>query len=391
MTPPPLADAPSLLATASDGRPDFLVRLGLLIPCSVEDVEAAFRDAAKQMHPDRGGTVAEFVQLEADYEAALEYARIYTNRRGWLAANIERYAAQQELIAEIERRGGSVETHRPAWIAREIGDDFAQVIDTITAVRLTGPEVGLADVQYLARHRELLGGLHRLDLSGSLVDLHAVRRLAALPTLHELDLRGTYAGNRTAAVLAEMPALRRVNVSDTFVTWRGVWRLRRRRPDIEVITQCDEQRGTANTKRGYRWLMRLLAAYVFMLVLGTHFPGEPEVVRHVRWPGADKLAHFGIYCGLASLIAFSLSWRCTDRQSLTGLSAGWYGGIAVFVAAFAAVDELTQPWTGRERDFNDWLADVAGMAFGLILFAAIMLYRRQGQRLKCPQPKRGTP
>jgi len=215
--------------------------------------------------------------------------------------------------------------------------------------------------------------------------------LAVLPTLHELDLRGTYAGNRTAAVLAGMPALRRVKVSDTFVTWRGVWLLRRRRPDLEVITTCDEQRGTAGTKRGYRWLMRLLAAYVVMLVIATHFPGEAEVVPRVRWPGADKVVHFGIYCGLAGLIAFVVSWRCTDRQSLTGLSAAWYAGIAVFVAAFAAVDELTQPWTGRERDFKDWLADVAGMAFGLILFTAIMVYRRQGQRLKCPQPQGGTP
>ena len=391
MTPSPFADAPHALATASDSRPDFLIRLGLLVPCSVEDVEAAFRESAKRAHPDHGGKASDFVQLQADYQAALEYARIHANRRAWLAANIERYTAQQELIAAIERRGGSVETSRPAWIDREIGEDFGQLVDTITAVRWTGPEVGLADVQFLARHRDLLGSLHRLDLSDSLVDLHAVRRLAALPTLHELDLRGTHAGNRSAAVLAEMPSLRRVNVSDTFVTWRGVWRLRRGRPDLEVITQCDNERGTAGTKRGYRWLVRLLAVYVFVLILGTHYPGEPEVIRGVRWPGADKLAHFGIYCGLTGLLAFVVSWRSIDRQSRTGLSAAWYAGIAVFVSTFAAVDELTQPWTGRERDFKDWLADVAGMAAGLILFSLVMLYRRRGLSWKCVERQSGMP
>lgn len=377
MTPPPLADASTSWATASDGRPDFLIRLGLLIPCSLEDVEAAFRDAVKHVHPDHGGTAAEFVQLEADYQAALQYAQFYTNRRAWLGANVERYAAQQELIAEIERRGGSVETARPQWIAREVGDDFAQVLDTIVGVRLTGPEVGLADVQYLASRREHLGGLHRLDLSDSLVDWRAIKCLTAFPTLHELDLSGTFAGNRTAGVLAQLPALRRVNLSDTFVTWRGVWRLRHRRPDLEVITQCDATRGTAGTKRGYRWLMRLLVAYVIALVLATHMPSDPDLLPQVHWQAADKVVHFGIYCGLATLMAFALSWRCADPKSRTGLSAAWFAGIAIFVGAFAAIDELTQPWTGRETDLKDWIADVAGMAVGLICFALISLYRRQ--------------
>ena len=115
----------------------------------------------------------------------------------------------------------------------------------------------------------------------------------------------------------------------------------------------------------------------------------------VRWPGADKLAHFGIYFGLTGLIALVVAWRCTDRQSRTGLSAAWYAAIAVCVASFAAIDEFTQPWTGRERDSKDWLADVAGMTAGLVLFAIISLVRRQGQRLKCAAPQsettRGTP
>jgi VanZ family protein len=232
--------------------------------------------------------------------------------------------------------------------------------------------------------------MHRLDLSHSYVDFPAVRRLAVLPTLHELNLRGTYAGDRSAKALSEMPALRRVDLGDTFVSWHGVWRLRRRRPDLQVISRCDDQPGLSSSKRSYRWLLRLLTAYVVAMLLATHLPGEPEVVRRVHWPNADKLAHFGIYCGLAALLAFVVAWRSTDRRSRTGLSAAWYAGIAMFVATFAAVDELTQPWTGRERDFKDWLADVAGMAAGLILFSIVRVYRRRRQTLKCAKPSGAT-
>jgi VanZ family protein len=110
----------------------------------------------------------------------------------------------------------------------------------------------------------------------------------------------------------------------------------------------------------------------------------------VRWPHADKVVHFGIYFGLAGLVALVLAWRSTDRSLRTGLSAGWYATIAAFVAVFAALDELTQPWTGRDRDVNDWLADMAGMAVGLIVFAALMHYRRQGRRVACPDPEGGV-
>jgi VanZ family protein len=389
-TPPPLADAAISTTSAGDGRPEFLVRLGLLIPCSVEDVEAAYRDAAKQAHPDHGGTVAEFVQLQSDYQAAIEYARLTTNRRGWLAENVERYAAQQDVIAEIERRGGVVETSRPEWISREVGEDFAQIVDAISAIRWTGPEVTPADIRYLVSQREHVGSLHRLDLSDTLLDYRTIRLLAALPTLHELNLHGTYAGSRTAAALAELPALRRVDLGDTFVNRYDIWRLRGRRPTLEIVSQYDNTRRPSAAKRAYRWLMRLLVVYVFGLVLATHYPPDPDIIPEVRWRGMDKVVHFGIYCGLTSLTAFALSWRSKNRTSRTGLSAKWYVAIAVFVAAFAAVDEFTQPLTGRDRDLKDWLADMGGMLFGLILFSVVAPYLRARRLAWRSQSPAGT-
>jgi VanZ family protein len=377
-----LADATAATLSASDGRPEFIVRLGLLLPCTPADVESAYRDRAKSAHPDAGGSSAEFTQLQADYEAALEYARFHAGRRGWLAANVERYTATQEVIAEIERLGGTSEIERPAWIAREVGEDFAQLLDTITGVRLTGPLVGTKEVAYLAGQRVVLAGLRRLDLSDSRVDDAAVKRLSVFPTLHELDLSGAKVGDQMAIVLAEMPALRRVNLADTFVSWLGRLRLRRRRPKLEIVTS---RSGTPNRMRWYRWLLRALAVYIVAMVLSTHTPIEQELIIDDRWPGADKLAHLGIYCGLAFLLALVLLMRNVHRGLRARLSQAQYAWIAAGSCVYAALDELTQPWTGRDRSLWDWIADLVGMALGLVLFAFIERYLRPRVAARSPE------
>ena len=307
MTSPPLADAAPSSTTAADGRPDFLVRLGILLPCSVADVEAAYRDRAKQAHPDAGGTTADFIQLHADYEAALQYARFRSSRRAWLAATIERYAAQQDVVAEIERRGGSVETERNEWIARQIGDDFAQVLDTVVGVRLTGQTVGLADVQFLASKQHSLAGLKRLDLSASQVGNTAVQFLIRFSTLHELDLSGTLVGNACVSTLRRMDALRRVNLAHTFVGWWGLIQLHRRRPDLQVATCCEKGHSAEATKCSYRWALTVLVLYVVAVLIATHAPIEPELSELGPWVSFDKLAHIGIYGVLSCLAAFVIA------------------------------------------------------------------------------------
>jgi VanZ family protein len=43
--------------------------------------------------------------------------------------------------------------------------------------------------------------------------------------------------------------------------------------------------------------------------------------------------------------------------------------VAIALAAFGAVDEITQPLFGRTADVLDWAADCAGIAVGLLLVA----------------------
>ncbi len=234
---PPVAFAAAEPTT--DTRPDFLVRLGVLLPATLADIESVYRDRAKLAHPDRGGTVEAFHQLQTDYEAARQFALARQGRRGWLTASIERYIQQQEVIAEIERRGGKVETKSTEWLARELGEDFAQVVETIEAIGLTGPTVTAADINYLAEHADVLQQLRRLDLSGAQIGNAGIASLGALSTLRELDLRGTFVSDRAVPALAAIESLRRIRVANTFINWWGRVRLGRLRPDLEICNACE--------------------------------------------------------------------------------------------------------------------------------------------------------
>jgi hypothetical protein len=52
-----------------------LKALDLSLPCSEADVTAAYRDMAKTLHPDRGGNLQKFLQLQRNFEQALRLVR----------------------------------------------------------------------------------------------------------------------------------------------------------------------------------------------------------------------------------------------------------------------------------------------------------------------------
>jgi hypothetical protein len=72
-------------------------------------------------------------------------------------------------------------------------------------------------------------------------------------------------------------------------------------------------------------------------------------------PGVDKLVHAGLFAALA-------------------LSGRWAGigrtGLAVLLVVYAAVSEVLQGLTPLNRSASpaDWLADVAGLLLGLLLW-----------------------
>jgi VanZ family protein len=113
---------------------------------------------------------------------------------------------------------------------------------------------------------------------------------------------------------------------------------------------------------------RVLIGFFLLLLCLTHFPnpypsrGEPE-----HW---DKLAHFGLYAVLAGLALRVLSLR----------KAGWHpfircAAVLACVTAFGLLDEFTQPFTGRDFDWFDWLADAVGALSGTLAYE--LLRRRR--------------
>ena len=66
---------------SADGRPDFMVTLGLAPPYAAEDVKAAYLSKAKELHPDHGGTADEFHALQDAFEKAERYLEFRSDRQ----------------------------------------------------------------------------------------------------------------------------------------------------------------------------------------------------------------------------------------------------------------------------------------------------------------------
>ena len=81
--------------------------------------------------------------------------------------------------------------------------------------------------------------------------------------------------------------------------------------------------------------------------------------------GTDKLVHLAAF-GLLVLPA-ALSRRVPLGLLFVGLFIG--------AAAFGGAIELIQPQFGRSADINDWVADMAGAALGLLLALGIRRIR----------------
>ena len=53
--------------------PRCILALDLVMPCTAEEVLAAYRRKVKLLHPDRGGDRREFLRLQAHFEQAMAF------------------------------------------------------------------------------------------------------------------------------------------------------------------------------------------------------------------------------------------------------------------------------------------------------------------------------
>ena len=69
------AARPTIPYWARRQRPPCLESLGLELPCTEEQVMAAYRRRVKELHPDKGGSLSQFLQLQRHFEQAMHLAR----------------------------------------------------------------------------------------------------------------------------------------------------------------------------------------------------------------------------------------------------------------------------------------------------------------------------
>jgi len=134
------------------------------------------------------------------------------------------------------------------------------------------------------------------------------------------------------------------------------------------MTADERSPKTASFQRPFGvWPIRLLSlatgVYAAALVFATHYP-KPEELIGRKLP-SDKLLHFVAY-GVLGLLAAAL---VRARGWLDG-RAGLVLGAAL--AAWAVVDEVTQPLFTRAAEPLDWVCDCVGLAagIGLVVFSS---------------------
>jgi len=108
--------------------------------------------------------------------------------------------------------------------------------------------------------------------------------------------------------------------------------------------------------------------------VATHVPAEDLPVG-VHSPSLLHVVGYAITTALflMSLIAYGIA---VPRRWLIAV---------VVIAAYAAVDEATQPWVGRDGSVDDWVADLIGMAFALAMIEVPAALARFRQRHTTPR------
>lgn len=76
----PHEDVEYMSNESREAVPACVARLGLELPCTLEEVKTAFRQQSKAVHPDRGGDNDAFILLRTSYEQAVDYVSRYRPR-----------------------------------------------------------------------------------------------------------------------------------------------------------------------------------------------------------------------------------------------------------------------------------------------------------------------
>ncbi|MFA8341836.1 MAG: VanZ family protein [Rhodothermaceae bacterium] len=108
-------------------------------------------------------------------------------------------------------------------------------------------------------------------------------------------------------------------------------------------------------------LLLILSVYWGIIFIGTSLPGKS--LKYIP-QYSDKLKHFAAYLILTIL----LYWFYLIKNKKNDLTGKQIRFIIILTGGYGILDELHQLLIpGRSCDVVDWLADLAGIFFGLVI------------------------
>ena len=195
-----------------------MIRLGLAPPYAMEDIKKAYLEQVMQVHPDHGGSVADFRAIQEAFEEATRHLEFRCDRREWISQNIDNYVGMQDLVHCLDRYGVQVTTNAIDWLEQSFGE-FSQLTETILAIRLENSEHADEVILTLIKEPFLLKSLIRLELPGCRVSDDAALKLSVLRNLQHLDLSHTTVTKAVLKIIAELEELRSINLRGTGIGW----------------------------------------------------------------------------------------------------------------------------------------------------------------------------
>lgn len=223
---------------SEDGRPEFMVTLGLGPPYAAEDVKASYLAKAKQLHPDHGGSVEAFNELQAAYDRAKQYLDFRGDRRRWIANQMDDYLRVGEVVDRLESFGADVINESIDWLKQSFGD-FAQLTESITAIRLVDSPTADEVIDYMVQQVDVLGKLTRLELPGCQVSDQAILQLEVFQQLEHLDLSRTTISKDALWIVDSILDLESIDISGTKIGWwtrRKVRSVMQKRQEAKPVT-----------------------------------------------------------------------------------------------------------------------------------------------------------
>ena len=125
-----------------------------------------------------------------------------------------------------------------------------------------------------------------------------------------------------------------------------------------------------------RLFLIALLLYWIALFIGTHLSLDEGLVIDED-NILDKFMHVGAFAGLTFLYFFSVM---IGRR----LSIPRYFLWLLPLVIYGALDEVTQPLTGRECDILDWYSDLAGIPLGLAMALLSQRFFKKGPQATSP-------